>query len=140
MRSIPVPGTWRSVASAKSPYTVKLPSMIIVLLSLMVSISGASLAGSVSASGLRALQELQAGKLAKMRTLKNSSITTSSAAAMNRASLQANPGLKAALGRYYPDVGSLSVREIIAKEAFRLVVQILLDRMPSKCVPLDNIR
>lgn len=114
--------------------------MLLILLLLLPAVQ-ASVTGALLASRLRALHNLQAGKFQTLQINRqpNSNITVSSTgpgAGSNdlRKVDQNGTGKKTAGGRYYPEFGPLSVREMIAKETFRLVAQMALDRMPSKYV------
>lgn len=112
--------------------------MVMIVASSISTGDASSVARTLLASRIRALQEMQTGKTPTpfLATLLNSTIITQSVKPTSNKASDVNGksrnSPKTASGRYYPEVGPLSVREVIAKEAFRLAAQLLLDRLPAK--------
>ncbi|OQR77591.1 hypothetical protein BIW11_02887 [Tropilaelaps mercedesae] len=112
---------------------------MLLLLIVFILVSGSSVTGALVATRLKSLQALQTGRLQALQVSKvhNSTIRPSSALPVIpsrnlQKGSQATSAKKQPAGRYYPEFGPLSFREMIAKETFRMVAQMALDRMPSK--------
>lgn len=132
---------WCSESSNTStPFKTVLFRMLLCLF-LLISAVQASVINTVFAPRLRALQNLRPEKSQATeltRDQNNTIIISSTKLTIEprnpQKAIQAITGKKSPTARYYPEVGPLSVREVIAKETFRLIAQMALDRIPSKYV------
>ncbi|XP_022655368.1 uncharacterized protein LOC111247982 isoform X1 [Varroa destructor] len=130
---------WYSESSNTStPFKTVLFRMLLCLF-LLISAVQALVISTVFAPRLRALQNLRPEKSQATeltRDQNNTIIISSTKLTIEprnpQKAIQAITGKKSPTARYYPEVGPLSVREVIAKETFRLIAQMALDRIPSK--------